>query len=228
MDAASTAPASESPEAAAGSSLITVQLADGPAMVRGALASLLDQDKSIEVVAATPSSAETLQAVAGHKPAILIYQPPPSAMSGDTAELISQVLKRSPETKPIILAGGISPVGARAALKAGAEGYLLATDDSAELLRAIHSIASGTPVVNAAVAMAIAQDDRDDGKTWLSDRERQIIRLVALGFTNNEIGQKIHISGRTVETHRANIVRKLKLGSRADLVRYAIEHGMMP
>ena len=206
---------------------VTVQLADGTAMVRGALASHLTQDETIEVVAATSSPEETLRAVGGHKPMVVVYQPPTSAMSEDTVELLVNIHDLSPDTMVIVLGNSADPGRARDALNAGVSGYILGTDETDELVRAIHSVAKGTPVVNPLVAMAIAQDDREEGHTWLSDRERQIVKLVALGFTNTEIGAEINLSGRTVETHRANILRKLELSSRSGLVRYAIDQGML-
>ena len=205
---------------------ITVQLADGPAMVRGALASVLSQDEVVEVVAVTASAEETLRAAGGHQPMVIVYQPPLAAMSENTVEMLANIRDTSPGTQIIVLASSADPGRARDAINAGAAGYILGADDTDALIRAIHSVAKGKPVVNAVVALAIAQDDREEGHTWLSDRERQIVKLVALGFTNAEIGEEIHISGRTVETHRANILRKLELSSRSGLVRYAIDQGM--
>ncbi|CAB4335711.1 unannotated protein [freshwater metagenome] len=151
--------------AASGLAPVTVQLADGTAMVRGALSSLLAQDETIEVVAATSSSEETLRAIGGHKPMVVVYQPPASAMSEDTVELIAHIHELSPATRTIVLASSADPGRARDALNAGATGYILGADETDELIRAIHSVAKGNPVVNPVVALAIAQDDREEGHT---------------------------------------------------------------
>ena len=205
----------------------TVILGDGPAMVRGALAALLEQADDIEVVTAAASGEETVRFASGHKPDIIVYHPPTSAMSEDTVELLAQLAEASPATKVIILANGPDPGRARDAIRAGASGYVLAADDTAQLIDAIRAVSKGIPAINPVVALSIAQDDREEGHTWLSDREREIVKLVALGFTNGEIAEEIHLSVRTVETHRANILRKLELSSRSGLVRYAIDQGMM-
>jgi two-component system response regulator NreC len=141
------------------------------------------------------------------------------------------LLKESPETKVLVLSMQDDPRYVREAFAAGASGYVLKEAADAELVAAVREVAGGGSYVNpelgarlvAADVKARAEAEADP----LTDREREVLRLLALGHTNQEIAKLIYVSVRTAETHRAHIMQKLRLETRASLVRYALAHGLL-
>jgi DNA-binding NarL/FixJ family response regulator len=123
------------------------------------------------------------------------------------------------------------PSYVRQAFGAGAHGYVLKEAADTELVRAVHEVAGGgryvNPELGARLAFADAQARAEAEADPLSDREREVLRLLALGHTNQEIAKMLYISVRTAETHRAHIMQKLRLDTRASLVRYALDHGLL-
>jgi DNA-binding NarL/FixJ family response regulator len=119
----------------------------------------------------------------------------------------------------------------RESFAAGASGYVLKEAADSELVAAVRQVASGTryvdPVLGARIAAADAEAERAAEEDPLSDREREVLRLLALGHTNQEIAKTLFISVRTAETHRAHIMQKLRISTRAELVRYAIAQGFL-
>jgi DNA-binding NarL/FixJ family response regulator len=119
----------------------------------------------------------------------------------------------------------------RESFAAGASGYVLKEAADSELVTAVRQVASGTryvdPVLGARIAAADAEAERAAEEDPLSDREREVLRLLALGHTNQEIAKTLFISVRTAETHRAHIMQKLRISTRAELVRYAIAQGFL-
>lgn len=213
-------------DAGAGDGMIRLMLADGPTLVRGALASLLAEADRIDVVAATAGLDDSIRAAAGHKPDVILYHPPESDNSDATIVMIGALRTASPSSNVVILADTEAPDKASDALIAGAAGYVLKSEDPADLIKAIYRASVDSPWISPQVALAIATADAGSGSSPLTEREQQILQAVALGHTNSEIGEQLHLSVRTIESHRARILRKLDLSTRAELVNYAISSGL--
>ena len=213
-------------DAGAGDGLIRLMLADGPTLVRGALASLLAGADRIDVVAATAGLDDSIRAAAGHKPDVILYHPPQADNSDEMIAMISALQIASPNSKVVILTASEAPDQASDALVAGAAGYVLKSEDPADLIKAIHRANVDSPWISPQVALAIATEKVGSVSSPLTEREQQILQAVALGHTNTEIGEQLHLSVRTIESHRARILRKLDLSTRAELVNYAITSGL--
>jgi DNA-binding NarL/FixJ family response regulator len=153
-------------------------------------------------------------------------------MPGQTGiEGVPLVLKEAPHAKVLVLSMQDDPRYVREAFDAGASGYVLKEAADTEVVGAIRAVAAGEryvhPSLGAKLFAAEAEERRRAESDPLSDREREILRLLALGHTNQEIAKMLFISVRTAETHRAHIMQKLQLGSRAELVRYALAQGLL-
>ena len=146
-------------------------------------------------------------------------------------EALPTLLHEHPEAKVLILSMQDDPRYVREAFAAGASGYVLKEAADNEVVGAIREVAEGGryvhPELGARLIEAEAAAQRRADADPLSDREREVLRLLALGHTNQEIAQTLYISVRTAETHRAHIMQKLRLGSRAELVRYALAEGLL-
>jgi two-component system, NarL family, response regulator NreC len=207
---------------------ITVVLADDHAVVRSGLRLLLERTGDLEVVSEAGTAEDAVRTVLGHKPAVLVLD---LNMPGELTSLdaIPKVAEASPGTRVVVLTMQEDPEFARRALRAGAAGYVLKEAADAELVEAIRRAAAGetylTPSLGAALAAAppAPAGPPDD----LSEREVEVLRLIALGHTNAEIAGQLYLSVRTVESHRAHIQQKLRLSTRAELVRYALDRGLL-
>jgi two-component system response regulator NreC len=206
---------------------ITVVLADDHAVVRSGLRLLLDQ-AGLHVLAEAGDAGSALRSVLGYKPAVLVLD---LNMPGEptSLEAIPRVADVSPGTRVVVLTMQEDPAFAREALRAGAAGYVLKEAADSELVEAVRRAAAGetylNPRLGAALATApVASDGPPDD---LTEREAEVLRLVALGHTNAEIAGQLYLSVRTVESHRARIGQKLRLSTRAELVRYALDHGLL-
>ena len=154
-------------------------------------------------------------------------------MPGESGvDAIPRLLAASPESQVLVLSIHDDPRYVRDAFSAGAKGYILKEAADAELVAAIRKVAAGATYVNPALgARMIAAETRQQAEAAadpLSDREHRVLRLLALGLTNQEVAERLFISVRRAETHRAHIMRELGLGSRAELVRYALAHQLLP
>ncbi len=203
----------------------TIVLADDHTVVRNALRLLLDSEPGFKVVAEAGDAAAAVRYVRGHKPSVLILDL--NMPGGSSLEAVPEVREASPATEIVVLTMQNEPVYARRALQAGVRGYVLKEAADAELVQAVRSAAVGDtylqPTLGAKLAAGIDERDGDE----LSERERDVLRLIALGHTNAEIAERLYISIRTVESHRAHIQQKLRLTSRAELVQYALGHGLV-
>src|SRR4051812_12033831 len=206
----------------------TIVLADDHVMVRSGLRVLLERDDRIEVVAEAGDADAALRYVRGHRPDALVLD---LSMPGrDSLEIIPEVREISPSTRVVVLTMHAEPAFARAALRAGAAGYVLKEAAHIELMNALDAARAGRTYVDPAVGARLARESADppghpDG---LSDREVEVLGLLALGCTNGEIAAKLDISSRTVETHRAHIQHKTGRGARSQLVQYAYAHHLVP
>ena len=204
----------------------SVILADDHAVVRTGLRMLLERDGTMEVVAEAADGDAVLRYVRGHKPDVVVLD---LNMPGrDSLEAIPDILEASPSTRVVVLTMQPDPAFARAALRAGALGYILKEAAHEELVRAIECARLGRTYVDPSVGARLASEPahppgRPDG---LSRREAEVLERIVLGETNAEVGAALQISVRTVETHRSHIQQKTNCTSRAELVRYAREHGL--
>jgi len=203
---------------------ISIVLADDHTVVRRALRLLLDEEPGFEVVAEAGDAEEAVRYVRGHKPTVLILD---LNMPGrPSLEAIPEILQASPETKIVVLTMQKEPAFARQALQLGVLGYVLKEAADDELVQAVRRAAAGETYLQPALGARLAAEP-DSGASDLSERETDVLRLIALGHTNAEIAEKLYISVRTVETHRAHIQQKLGVSSRAELVRSALSRGLV-
>lgn len=207
---------------------IRLVLADDHAVVRTGLRLLLDAEEGMEVVAEAGDAESALRAVLGYKPDVLVLD---LNMPGDLSSLdaLPGVTERSPGTRTVVLTMQEDPEFARRALRAGAAAYVLKEAADAELVEAVRRAAAGETYLNPSLGakLAAAPPPVTGNPDDLSPREVEVLRLIALGHTNAEIGEQLFLSVRTVESHRAHIQQKLRLGTRSELVRYAIDHGLI-
>ena len=208
---------------------IRVLIVDDHAVVRSGLHLLLDAEDDIEVVGEAGDVRTAVFETREHKPDVVLMDVVMPGQSG--IEGVPLVLKEAPEAQVLVLSMQDDPRYVRAAFEAGASGYVLKEAADTEVVSAIRSVAAGEryvhPALGAKLVAADAEERRRAEQDPLSEREREVLRLLALGHTNQEIAQQLFISVRTAETHRAHIMQKLSLSSRADLVRYAISEGLL-
>src|SRR3954468_21530299 len=202
-----------------------IVLADDHAVVRSGLKLLLEAEEDFEVVAIAGNADDALRFVLGHKPDVLLLDlNMPGARK--SLDIIPEVGEISPGTRVVVLTMQEDPAFARQALRAGATGYVLKEAADDELVHAVRVATKGQTYLQPRLGAALAaapEGPPDD----LTEREVDVLRLIALGHTNAEIGEHLHLSVRTVETHRAHIQQKLRLSARAELVRYALERGLV-
>jgi len=197
--------------------------------VRSGLRMLLENEGDFEVVAEAGTAEEAVRAARLEKPDVVLLDVVMPGRSG--LDALADVLEAAPEAKVLVLSMQDDPRYVREAFAAGASGYLLKEAADAELVAALREVASGAhyvhPALGARMAAADAAAEARAAADPLSDREREVLRLLALGHTNQEIAKTLFISVRTAETHRAHIMQKLRLSTRAELVRYAIAEGLL-
>jgi two-component system response regulator NreC len=203
---------------------ISIVLVDDHEVIRSALRVLLDAEPDFEVVAEGGDAETGLRYVGGHKPDVLILDLHLPGISG--LEAIPLILERSPKTKIVILTMGDNLASVREALQAGVHGYILKEAAQEDLVQAVRLASEGRRYVQPALGARIGAESAS-GPDNLSDRETDVLRLIALGHTNQEIGELLNLSVRTIESHRSNIHSKLDLSHRSELVRYAIEHHLI-
>lgn len=221
----SEAASAERAEARSSAERITIILADDHAVVRSGLRLLLDAEQDFEVVAEAGDVDSAARYVRGHRPVVLVLDL--NMPGGSSLEAIPALRKDSPETQIVILTMQAEPAFARQALSAGAVGYVLKEAADEELVEAVRRAARAETYLNPRLGARLAAEPAPGAPDDLSEREVDVLRLIALGHTNAEIAEQLYLSVRTVETHRAHIQQKLRLSSRAELVRYAIGRGLV-
>jgi two-component system response regulator NreC len=208
---------------------IRVLVVDDHAVVRSGLRLLLEKEKDIEVVAEAGDVRAAVLEARSAKPDVVLMDVVMPDQTG--IEGIPLVLKESPKAKVLLLSMQDDPQYVRQAFGAGASGYVLKEAADTEVVAAIREVAGGGRYVHPALGARLAASEIEDRARAeadpLSDREREVMRLLALGHTNQEIAKMLFISVRTAETHRAHIMQKLRLTTRAELVAYAIDHGLL-
>ncbi len=208
--------------------MIRVLLVDDHAVVRAGLKLLLDAQGDIQTVGEAANGAEAERLTRSERPDIVLMD---LSMPGTTGlEATPNVLEAAPGVKVLILSMQDDPRYVHEAFAAGASGYILKEAADTEVVQAVREVAGGSryvhPTLGARLVTAEAEARRRSEEDPLSDREREVLRLLAHGHTNQEIAKQLFISVRTAETHRAHIMQKLRLDSRAELVRYAIGEGL--
>ena len=205
-----------------------VIVCDDHALVRSGLRKLLEAEADIEVTGEAANADEAIEQVGEQRPDVLLLDVVMPGRSG--IEALPDLMDAAPETRVLVLSMQDDPSYVRQAFAAGATGYLLKEAADAELVQAIHEVAGGRryvhPLLGARLAAAEATSPTH-APDPLSEREHEVLRLLALGHTNQEIAKLLYISIRTAETHRARIMQKLGLSTRAEIVRYALASGAL-
>ncbi|MGA2453554.1 MAG: response regulator transcription factor [Solirubrobacteraceae bacterium] len=204
---------------------IRLVLADDHAVVRSGLRMLLDSEPDFEVVAEASDVEGAKRYVRGHHPRVLVLDL--NMPGGSSLEAIPVIRKESPDTQIVVLTMQQEPAFAREALGAGALGYVLKEAADDELVEAVRRAAVGESYLNPRLGARIASEPPPGPPDDLSEREVDVLRLIALGHTNAEIAEQLYLSVRTVETHRSHIQQKLRLSTRAELVGYALDRGLI-
>lgn len=206
-----------------------ILVVDDHAVVRSGLRMLLDDQDDLEVVGEAVDLRSAVFETRALKPDVILMD---IVMPGaDGIEATAAVLKEAPDAKVLVLSMQDDARYVHEAFAAGASGYVLKEAAHAELVGAVREVAGGGryvhPKLGARLIAAQAEERAKAEADPLSDREREVLRLLALGHTNQEIAKRLYLSVRTVETHRAHILQKLRLENRAELVRYALEQGLL-
>jgi two-component system response regulator NreC len=207
------------------SGTITIVIADDHAVVRRGLRQVLDSESRFDVVAEASDLGEARRYVRGHHPDVLILDL--NMPGGKSLDEISVFRAECPETQIVVLTMQNEPAYARRALTAGALGYVLKEAAESELVEAVRRAAVGESFLNPRLGARVAAEPPPGPPDGLSNREVEVLRMIALGHTNAEIGEQLYLSVRTVETHRSHIQQKLRLNSRSELVRYALGHKLV-
>jgi len=208
---------------------IRVLIVDDHPVVRSGLRRVLESVADIEVVGEAGDAKQAVFETRAQKPDIILMDVVMPGASG--IEAIPDVLHDAPDAKVLILSMQDDPNYVRQAFAAGAAGYVLKEAADTDLVAAVREVAGGGryvhPTLGALIVAADAEERERAEQDPLSDRERDVLHLLALGHTNQEISDKLFISVRTAETHRAHIMQKLRLSTRAELVRYALDQGLL-
>ena len=208
---------------------IRILIVDDHAVVRAGLRRVIEAESDLEAVGEAATAERAVFAAIEQKPDVVLLDVVMPGQSG--IEGMPALLQAVPEVKVLVLSMQDDPHYVREAFEAGASGYVLKEAADTEVVGAIRAVAAGEryvhPALGARLVAADAEERRRAEDDPLSEREREVLRLLALGHTNQEIAKLLYISVRTAETHRAHIMQKLRLGSRAELVRYALSEGLL-
>jgi DNA-binding NarL/FixJ family response regulator len=200
-------------------------LVDDHDLLRTSLRARLDSEHGLEVVGEAATAQQAVQRTRVLRPDLVLLDLLLPRISG--YEAIPEILRVSPASRILVVSSQTSPSAVRQAISAGAHGYVPKRATDIELVAAVRRIARGERYLDPALGPQLVVADEISALTPLSARERDILHLLALGYTNQEIGAKLFISVRTVDTHRAHVMRKLQLETRAELVLFALAHGLI-
>jgi two-component system, NarL family, response regulator NreC len=206
---------------------VTIVIADDHAVVRKGLRLLVEAEPDLRVVAEAGTVPDALRMAKAHRPNVIVLDL--NMPGGSSLEAIPTMRQEAPMTAIVVLTMQNDPSFARQALQTGALGFVLKEAADDELLGAIRLAAEGETYLNPRLGarLAAAPPEPAGPPDDLSDRELEVLKLIALGHTNSEIASQLYLSVRTVESHRAHIQQKTRRSSRAELVRYALEHGLV-
>jgi two-component system response regulator NreC len=206
---------------------VTVVIADDHAVVRKGLRMLIDSEPDLRVVAEAGTVPDALRMARAHRPAVLVLDL--NMPGGSSLQEIPTIREQAPDTAIVVLTMQSDPSFARQALQSGALGFVLKEAADDELLEAVRLAASGETYLNPRLGARLAAQPPEPAgpPDDLSERELEVLRLIALGHTNAEIASRLYLSVRTVESHRSHIQQKTRRSSRSELVRYALQHGLV-
>ena len=214
--------------------MTTIILADDHPIVRQGLRTLLETQLDYKVIGEASDGLEALALVEQLKPDVLIVDVMMPGLNG--LEVTKRIRKQLPQTQVVVLSMHANEPYVLEALRSGASAYVLKATSTASLVEAVRAAATGQrylspPLTERAIEVYLQKADEAntelDGYKMLTAREREVFQLVAEGLANAEIAERLSISGRTVETHRTNVMRKLRLHTETELVRYAISRGII-
>jgi DNA-binding NarL/FixJ family response regulator len=205
--------------------MITVLLVDDHELLRAGLRSRLERESGIQVVGEADSANQAIGRARTLQPDVILLDLLMPRKSGYDA--IPELAAAAPQAKILVVSSQAAPSSVRRALSAGAVGYLPKNASDRELVTAIRLVATGGGYVEPALGAQLVTPTGSPALEPLSERERDIVHLLALGYTNQEIARQLYISVRTVDTHRAHVMGKLELETRAELVMFALAHGVI-
>ena len=205
--------------------MIRVLLVDDHRLIRSSLRARLDREPDLTTVGEAETVPQAIQAARTLQPDVVLLDLVLPRRSG--ADAIQDLLGEARSTRILVVSSLAQPTSVRRALAAGAHGYVPKRASDTELIEAIHRVAAGERYVDPDLGARLVIADGVPALEPISDRERDVLSLLALGHTNSEISKELYISVRTVDTHRAHIMRKLKLATRAELVLFALAHGLI-
>jgi two-component system, NarL family, response regulator NreC len=205
----------------------TIVLTDDHEVVRSGLRMLLDAEEGFEVVAEAGDMESTRRYVRAHRPAVLVLDL--NLPEGSSLPSIPEIREDSPDTAVVVLTMQGDAAFAREAMRSGALGYVLKQSAGTELVDAVRAAAEGETYLNPRLGaqVAAAPPEPSGPPDGLTEREAEILRLIALGHTNSEIAEQLYLSVRTVESHRAHVQQKTGQQTRSELVRYALDHDLV-
>ena len=208
-----------------GSESINVAIVDDHGVVRAGLRLLLQRHEDLHVVGEAGDLADALRLAQTRRPDVLVLD---LNLGGEWAlDAMPDLLAAAPGMHVLVLTMLTDPAFARTALDAGADGYLLKDAVDTELVSAVRAVASGRVHLDPQVGARLARGIGTPAAEGLTQRETEVLKLIALGHTNPEIGEQLYLSVRTVESHRSSLMRKLGLRTRAQLVRHAMDTGLL-
>jgi DNA-binding NarL/FixJ family response regulator len=207
---------------------LRIVIVDDHAVVRRGVRALLESQPGWEIVAEGTTGRQAVELVKRLRPDVVVMDLSLPELNG--LEATRQIIKESPQTEVLVLTMHHSEELARNVLQAGARGYVLKSDADQSLIAAVESLRQHKPFLTSTITEFVLDDyihrneDGGTGHTMVTPREREIIQLLAEGKSNKETASALSVSVKTVEAHRANIMRKLRLRSASDLVRYAVRN----
>jgi DNA-binding NarL/FixJ family response regulator len=205
---------------------VRILIADDHGVVRSGLKVLLDRQSDMEVVAEAEDGVEAVEKVLSAKPDVAILDVAMPRMTG--LQATHEIKKQAPDVQVLILSMHDDERYLFEALRAGASGYVLKRAAGEDLLDAVRAAARGEPFLTPAAQQTLIQDFLSRGEQpELTPREQEVVKLIAEAHTNKDIARILHLSEKTVESHRANVLQKLGMRDRVELVRYAIRHGLV-
>ncbi|MCW2538419.1 MAG: two component transcriptional regulator, LuxR family [Frankiales bacterium] len=205
--------------------MIRVLLVDDHAMFRSSLHVRLDREDDITTIGEAGTAEQAIAKTRALQPDVVLLDLVLPRQDGYVA--IPELVTASPSTKVLVVSSQTQPTSVRQAIGAGACGYVSKRSSDTELIEAIRRVAAGQQYVEPNLGARLVVDDSFPELIALSERERDALHLLALGYTNQEIGKRLYVSVRTVDSHRANIMRKLRLETRAELVLFALANGLI-
>ena len=206
-----------------------ILIADDHGIVRGGLRLLLDRQPDMEVVAEASDGVEALEQALAHRPDVCILDVAMPRLTG--LQAAREIKSHAPDTSVLMLSMHDDERYVFEALKAGASGYVLKREADQDLVSAVRAVDRGEPFLTNAAERSLIREWMEEGANGpeeaLSPREQEVVKLIAEAYTNKQIADTLHLAEKTVESHRANVLRKLGMRDRVELVRYAIRRGLV-